>query len=127
MFAKKNCVVAGDYSGGNVFWRGAYGRKGAYISYKGKEIDISKETVDGYELVDATSNKSVGSGLARGAGGAMLGLIGGPVIGLVGALAGASSAKSKGLHTIAILFKSGKRALIVLDDDHYKVFLKAVF
>ena len=95
------------------FTGGAYGRNGAYISYEGREIDISNETV--------------GSGLARGAGGAMLGLIGGPVVGLVGALAGATSAKSKGLHTVAILFKDGTRALVVLDNDSYKVFLKAVF
>ena len=53
-------------------------------------------------IVDSTSRKSAASGVARG-------LVGNAILGPVGALAGAGSAKSKGKTTFLVVYSDGSR------------------
>lgn len=108
----KNKVIKGDYDGSPV--NAGYN---LYIEYD--NIEILKSNVVDYEVIDESSRKSAVSAVSRGALGAML-------LGPVGLLAGLS-AKSKGVHLIAIEFKSGKRSLIEIDDKLYKTFITSMF
>ena len=76
--------------------------------------------VDSYEVVTEEHKKSATSGIARG-------LIGGALLGGVGAIAGAMSARTKGTYQVAIQFKDGKRSLLQLDDNAYKTLVKILF
>lgn len=114
----KNKVIAGDYLNGTISpVRALYGS--ICISLVFKKIPINKDTVEKYEVVDEKSQKSAISAIGRG-------FIGASLLGPVGLLAGLS-AKSKGVHTIAIQFKDGKRSLIEVDDDIYKELIKKLF
>lgn len=114
-------VIAGDYDGIIVFANSKnsllirdeamFGKKKAYIN---------KETVDHYEVVDEESGKSFGSGVIRGA-------VGAAAFGVVGAVAGAASAKNKKEYRVSITFKDGKRVLCSLDKDHYKYLTEIMF
>ena len=109
----KNIVTAGDYKG-YIDFKNA--KKGLYIYGTfglGKKTFINKETVDHYEVIGEESQTSLGSGVARGIAGAAL-------LGGIGAIAGASSGKKKGLHTVSIIFKDGTKCLCDLDDDMFK-------
>ena len=111
----KNTVVAGDYKGKSI--KASLGR--IYIdTLLGK--DISKKTVESYEVVGQDAQKSMGSGIVKG-------IIGGALLGGIGAIAGASSGKSKVTYTVSIVFKDGKRALCELDEDMYKRVIKALY
>ena len=46
---------------------------------------------------------------------------------LSGDYAGAASAKNKGVYTIAIQFKDGKRSLVEVDDKIYKAIVQNCF
>ena len=72
-----------------------------------------------YEIVNEESRKSASSAVGRG-------LVGGLLLGSVGLLAGLS-AKNKGIHTLAIQFKDGKKSLVEMDDKIYKELLKKLF
>ena len=80
---------------------------------KNRRIYITKETVESYEEIGSESQKSLRSGVARG-------VVGGALFGGIGAIAGASSGKSKTSHTVSILFKDGTKCLCELDNDMYK-------
>ena len=108
-----NIILAGDYKGGI-----AYKNKkvGLYIYGAfgfGKKKFINKTTVDYYEVLGEEIRKSFTSGVIRGA-------VGATVAGGIGALAGASSGKKKGLHTVSIVFKDGTKCLCDLDDFTFK-------
>ncbi len=115
----KNIVTAGDYedrhielSGKKVFIRdGNFGF--------GKKIFIDRDTVDAYEVVGEDIKTSGTSAVARGA-------VGAAILGPVGLLAGVS-AKKKGIHTIAIQFKDGKKSLMDVDDEVFKSIIKRMF
>lgn len=111
----KNKVIAGDYNGGLVSTFLGITSIGLGFS----SITIDKNSVECYEVVDESSRKSAASVAGRA--------IVGSLFGGVGAIAGALSAKSKGIHTIAISFKDGKKSLIEVDDKIYKAIIKAVF
>ncbi|MGV3465260.1 MAG: hypothetical protein ACO1OT_08205 [Heyndrickxia sp.] len=112
----KNKVIAGDYQGKAV----ASGFGVVFISNGFKStIDISKETVEEYEIVDESKRKSAASAVGRGLAGSLL-------LGPVGLLAGLS-AKSKGTHVVAIQFKDGKKSLIEIDDKIYSSLMKRLF
>lgn len=111
--AVKNIVVAGDYKGYIDF---ANKKKGLYIYGSfglGKKHYINKDTVESFEVIGEESHKSMASGVIRGVAGAAL-------LGGVGAIAGAASAKKKGTYTVSILFKDGTKCLCELDDTMYK-------
>lgn len=111
-----NTVTAGDYNG-FIFFKNK--KKGLYIEhnagfFKGKQkIYINKDTVESYEVIEQDTTKGMGSGMLRGA-------VGAAVLGGVGAIAGANSAKNKNLFTVSIIFKDGTKALCDLDGEMYK-------
>jgi len=116
MAKAKNKVIAGDYKGKVVAKTlgVVYIQKGVFGT-----LDINKENVECYELITDKQQKSAVSGVARGAVGAAL-------LGPVGMLAGLS-AKSKGIYTVAIQFKSGENCLVEVDDKLYGAIVKNCF
>lgn len=114
--AAKNKVIAGDYDGklvNQVF--GTVTISTGFIS----SIALDKTTVSSYELMDESHSKSAVSAVGRG-------LVGGFLLGPVGLLAGLS-AKTKGVHVVAIQFTDGKKSLIEVDEKIYKAILKKCF
>ncbi len=113
----KNRVISGDYSGATV--SSTFGAP--YIAQNITDvIYLDNNTVERYEVLDATSKKSAASVAGRG-------LLGGFLLGPVGALAGAITTKSKGTHVVAIQFKSGAKSLLEVDDKLYKNLIRALF
>lgn len=109
--AKKNVVLSGDYKGEIEFKNN---KKGLVICGSfGKKKYINKETTESYEVVGEESKKSLGSGVVRGVAGAIL-------FGGIGAIAGASSAKTQSSYTVSIIFKDGTKCLCDLDGDMFK-------
>lgn len=112
----KNKVIAGDYEGKIVFNE----IKHISISLRMfKSIPITKDTVESYEVVNEESRTSAVSAVGRG-------LVGSLILGPAG-LAAALSAKKKGIHTVAIQFKDGKRSLLALDDKLYNILTRTLF
>lgn len=115
--AKTNVVIAGDYEGKELVCGG--GEVSIYLTWK-KQVPIDRSTVESYELVDSQSSKSMSSGVLRGA-------VGAAVLGPIGAVAGAISAKNKGAHTLVVNFKDGKRSMIVANDKAYQNIMAKCF
>lgn len=111
-----NKVIAGDYKNYNVVT--SFG--GASLGYFLNIVQLSRKNVESFELITDEHRKSAASGIGRG-------LVGGVLLGPVGMLGGALSAKNKGIYQMAIMFKDGKRSLLELDDKTYKGVMKAVF
>jgi hypothetical protein len=119
----KNKVIAGDYEKKDII--SVFGDI-AIVTGWGKSQPLNKDTVEGYEVVDEEKRKSAASAVGRGLVGGIAGsLILGPV-GLIGGLAGLS-AKSKGIHVLAVQFKDGKKSLLQVDDKVYKSLMKNLF
>lgn len=130
MAKAKNAVVAGDFNGVAV----KLGSAGLYLSgftvegYSVMHVDLNRSTVEQYELITDERRKSAASGIARG-------LVGNALFGPVGMLAGAVSAKEKGIYQVAVMFKDdgshaaycGKRSLLELDDKLYKKLVTSCF
>jgi hypothetical protein len=112
----KNKVIAGDYQGKAV--TAGFGVVLISNGFK-NSIDLSKDTVEEYEIVDESKRKSAASAVGRGLAGSLL-------LGPVGMLAGLS-AKSKGTHVLALQFKDGKKSLIEIDDKIYGTLMKKLF
>ncbi len=113
----KNCVIAGDYDKKAI----VNTVKGIYLVLGfTKKILLNKDSIEEYEVVDEENNTSVVSAAGRGLAGSLL-------LGGVGLVAGALSAKKKGIHIIAIQFKDGKKSLIEIDDKLYKELMKVMF
>lgn len=118
--AKVNIVTAGDYKGDIQF----LASKESFCIYPpslfSKKTYINKETVDHYEVIGEESSTSFGSGVVRGA-------VGAAAFGVVGAVAGAASAKKKGVHTVSIVFKDGTKCLCELDDKNFKHLIEIMY
>lgn len=112
----KNKVISGDYMNKDIMIGG--GKLYILCGFT-KKIEISKSTVAEYEVVDEEKRKSATSAVGRG-------LVGGLILGPVGMLAGLS-AKSKGIHIVAIQFKDGTKSLLEIDDKRYKELVKKLF
>lgn len=112
----KNKVIAGDYINNSVITS-----LGIVTLMKGFKsiIEINKDTVDDYEVVDSETKKSAASAVGRG-------LAGGLLLGPVGLLAGLS-AKKKGIYVMAIQFKDGKKSLLEINDKVYKAIITKLF
>ena len=119
MASAKNRAIAGDYaewfvnyiSGKVTIDEPRWGKK--------QRIPVTKDTVESYEVIEEESNVSAASAVGRGAIGALL-------LGPVG-LAAALSAKKKGIYTIGITFKDGKRSMLEVDKDKYKAITTILF
>lgn len=111
-----NRVIAGDYEGYVIMASGNRVCMG-----KGFRVtDIDKNTVESYELITDEHRKSAASGIGRG-------IVGGVLLGPVGMIGGALSAKNKGTYQMALMFKDGQRSLIEVDDKIYKALIKKLF
>ncbi len=113
----RNMVVAGDYRGlpvSNI-------NNCVQIYYdKKKYILLDKYEVERYEVLLEENQNSATNMAVRGA-------VGDAIFGEPGMLAGALSGKNKGIFTIAIYFKNGKKSLIEIDTKTYKDFIKEMF
>lgn len=112
-----NRVIAGDYLGKPVIL--TFGVPSINVGFA-KTVNIAKPDVENYELVTDEHRKSASSGIARG-------LVGGFLFGGVGMVAGAVSAKNKGIYQVAIQFADGKKSLIEVDDKIYKAIIQKCF
>lgn len=112
----QNKVIAGDYKGSNIdtFFDELY----ISLGWDSKVL-INKRTVTEYEVIDQENRKSATSAVGRA-------LVGAALLGGVGLLAGLS-ARRKGIYTVAIQFKDGKKSLIEIDEKKYKKLLKIMF
>lgn len=119
----KNIVTAGDYKGGRIELKVKLIGSNEVILIKpgmfSGKLTIDNKTVTSYEVIDAESQTSATSAVARG-------YLGAALLGPVG-IAAALSAKKKGLHTIALQFKDGKSSLIDVDKDIYKTLVNNLF
>ena len=112
----KNKVIAGDYKGKIITY--SFGTLSLATSMF-KFINLDKDNIVDYEVMNETHKKSAVSAVGRG-------LVGGFILGPVGMLAGLS-AKSKGVHIVAVEFKDGKKSLLELDDKLYSALMKKCF
>lgn len=112
-----NRVIAGDYKGKGVTHtvRGV-----CIVTSVFNPIVIEKSNVDNHELVTEEHAKSAASGIGRG-------LVGGALLGPVGLLGGALSAKSKGTYRVALQFKDGKKSLLEIDKKIYNKLMEELF
>ena len=113
----KNKIIAGDHANNAVIH--ALGTVQISTGLF-KTVMVDKTTVESYELITDEHRKSAASGITRG-------IVGGVLLGPVGMLAGAVSAKNKGTYTVAIRFKDGRNSLLEVDDKIYKAIVKNCF
>ena len=111
-----NVIQAGEYEGFIIMQK----HGGLWCTKGVGGFLIDKSTVQAYEDISTESSKSLSSGIARG-------LIGGAMLGGVGAVAGAVSAKSKNTYSVAVEWRNGKKSLLELDGANHKLFLKKIF
>lgn len=106
-----NRVTAGDYK--NYGITNTFGVVAIVHGFK-TNIKLNSDTIKSFEEVDMTEKRSTGKTIA-----------GGVLFGGLGALLGATSKKRT--HTCKLVFKDGKKSLIELDDDTFKVIQKEMF
>lgn len=111
-----NMVIAGDYKNAGI----NVGAKHLVICHGFKRMKLKKDMVESYELITDEHRKSAASGIGKG-------LVGGALLGPIGMLGGALSAKDKGKYQVAIQFKDGKRSLLELDNAGYNLLIKSLF
>lgn len=113
-----NKVISGEYAGKKIMQ--AMGLN-LVIIQTGifKSINIDKNSVKEYEVIDEETRKNAVSAVGRA-------FVGGAILGPIGWLA-ALSAKRKGVHTIAIEFNNGKKSLIEVDEKIYKALQISLF
>ncbi|RKQ12275.1 hypothetical protein [Ureibacillus endophyticus] len=106
-----NTVIKGDYLGYTVI------NNGINISlnklFKNTVI-LNENTVETYEVITEESKTSVSSAALRGGAGAVL-------LGPIG-LAAAFTARKKGIYTVVIVFKDGKKSVVELKEKEFKTF-----
>lgn len=112
----KNAVIAGDYEKKIVV---NIGKCIAIATGFLKRVELTKETVESYDVVDESVQTSATSAVGRG-------LVGAFLLGPIGAAA-ALSAKKKGTHVVALQFKDGKRSLLEIDEKMYKKLIVDMF
>lgn len=117
----RNLVIAGEYEGkGIVILKNKATLVISMKFLKAEKIELNKNAVESYEVITDEHMKSASSGIARG-------IVGGALLGPVGLLAGGLSAKNKGIYTLAIQFKDGKKSLMEVDDKIYKNIVQNCF
>jgi len=109
-------VIAGEYLG----WIVKLGFGGVTLNRGFKKIQLNKSTIESYELVTDEHRKSASSGIARG-------IVGGVLLGPVGMIGGAVSAKEKGIYQIAVQFKDGDKSLLKVDKNIYNRLVQDLF
>lgn len=84
------------------------------------KLQLNSKNVEAVEEITSESTKSAASGVARG-------IVGGALLGPVGMLAGAMSAKNKSVHHIAVQWRNGERSLLEVDGEIYKAIITDSF
>lgn len=115
-------ILAGDYTGIIEFKLKencmciTYGKK----IFNPERKFINKSTVESYEIIEEDGKVSFSSGVIRGVAGAAL-------LGGVGAIAGAASAKKKKKYKVSIVFNDGTRCLCELDKSSFDVLERSLY
>ena len=109
-------VIAGEFANQVVVIKG--GKVVISKGAGGRVIDFT--TITEYEVVTEDMRKSAASGVARG-------LVGGVLLGGVGMVAGAVSAKNIGSYQVAVEFVDGKKSLLEVSAPIYKQLVKDCF
>lgn len=113
----KNRVVNGEHTGCEVT---NVNNQMLVISKGTRNIPLSKRMVANIVEINTESNKSVSNTIGRS-------IVGGALLGGVGAIAGAVTSKNNVSHTIMIQFKDGKKSLIEIDDKLYGILNMSLF
>jgi len=118
----KNFVLEGDYKGKALLIKSGFKGDKLLLGPIGlfKSLEITRDNLEAYEVITEETSKSAASGVARG-------LVGGALLGPVGLLAGALSAKNKGTYNVILQFKDGKKSLVEVDEKIYKLLLRIMF
>ena len=85
----KNRVRSGDYAGKQILG-GGVSQAGISIGFI-KQLYLNKTTVESYEVINNENQKSMASGVARG-------IVGGALLGGVGAIAGLLLQRIRGIY-----------------------------
>lgn len=109
-------VVAGEYLG----WEVKQGIGGVMLARGFKKVKLNKENVEAYEVITDEHQKSIASGVVKG-------IVGGALLGGIGMLAGALSAKEIGIYQVALQFKDGTKSLLKMEDAIYKRLIQDLF
>lgn len=139
-----NKIISGTYSNYQLA-----GGSGHIWIYNGvKEVQINRETIEKYEVIDTivttTANTtSTSTGTSRKGTKSLVGraIVGGVIFGGVGAVVGAATAKNKNESTthgttvetstrefkVSVIFKDHSQVLLHLDEVGYENLLVAVF
>lgn len=80
---------------------------------------VAKWTVEDWEVISEEKNISLASGLLRGVAGKI-------ILGPWGVLA-ALTARKKGVYSVALQWKNGKKSLLEADERVYKAIVKNLF
>ncbi|KNY24971.1 hypothetical protein [Pseudobacteroides cellulosolvens] len=116
-------IIAGDYLNQTLMIHQPMFKKEILYIVKGftkkNWIEINKDTVEAYEVLNKEHQKSATSAIGRA-------FIGSALLGGIGLFAGLS-AKNKGIYIIAIQFKDGKKSLLETDEKMYKKIMQILF
>ena len=82
------------------------------IFIRGKRLYLNNQTVKSHEVITEDITKSAASGIARG-------IVGNALLGPVGLLAGAMSAKNNNVRHVAIEWMDGQTSLLEVDNTTY--------
>lgn len=118
MASRINVVVAGDYLGRPIVAEA--GGQPVLLADAGNKIYLTSETVAQKELVSSEQSRSSGSAAKRA-------LVGRAVLGRKGMVAGAATARRVTSYQISLTFKDGKRSLVEVDENLYKMIVKSTF
>lgn len=113
----KNRVINGEHIGCKVI---NIDNQMLVISKGTRNVPLSKRTVSNILEINKESNKSISNTVGRS-------IVGGALLGGVGAITGAVTSKSDISHTVMIQFKDGKKSLIEIDDKLYGILNMSLF
>lgn len=112
----RNKVIAGNFM--NKMVSTSFNQTFIILDWS-KNLYLDKYSVAAYEVMNEEHGKSAANVLGRAAVGSLFGGL--------GAIAGAVTAKNKGIYTVAISFTDGNKSLIEIDEKIYKAFIAAMF